>query len=482
MSKSNDGTGVGFASRRKFLTGAASLAVGAVGVSNAARTADQTSRSGNAARETDYDVIVVGGGFAGVTAARDCALYGLKTLMLEARNRIGGRTFDTHWNDEHIEMGGTWVHWVQPYTWAEIQRYGLTIKQTPGAVPDRLIAVADGLHADIPYSRVSAEISAAADRYFFDARDAWERPWDTHFNWNQLVAKDKITTLDRLNATKMSKVARTVLEATMEVCTHSRIDRGSYLEIARWYALGGWSFGLYSDAIERYQIAEGTGELAKRMLAQGNPDVHLSSPVNRIEQHDGAVIVKTPNATYGAKAIILALPMNCLANIEFAPALAEGKIEASKERHSAVGMKFYAEVKGRHGNVMMVAPYKFGAGYCFTYHEKRDSTIFVCFGSNPDAFDPNDEESVQKVMRQFIPDAEVLACTSYSWLADPFSLGTYCSFKPGKVTRWFDVLRRQEGRIYIAGSDVAEGWRGFIDGAIATGARAATQVATDLKS
>jgi monoamine oxidase len=48
------------------------------------------------------------------------------------------------------------------------------------------------------------------------------------------------------------------------------------------------------------------------------------------------------------------------------------------------------------------------------------------------------------------------------------------------LTKWFDALRSQEGRIYMSGSDVSEGWRGFIDGAIASGCRSANQVAKDL--
>ena len=65
-----------------------------------------------------YDVIVVGGGFAGVTAARECALRGRRTLLLEARDRLGGRTWSADWNGFPIEYGGAWVHWHQPHTFS----------------------------------------------------------------------------------------------------------------------------------------------------------------------------------------------------------------------------------------------------------------------------------------------------------------------------------------------------------------------------
>jgi pseudooxynicotine dehydrogenase len=466
-------------SRREFL--AAAGAAGATGIASAALGVELPAAKSRPGSETDYDVIVVGGGFAGVAAARDCQKYGLKTLLLEARNRLGGRTYDTQWNGHHIEMGGTWVHWGQPYTWSEIERYGLEVIQTPGADPDRIIARADNYFLDTPYSKVAAEITDAGDRYFADARAVWERPWDTHFTWDKLVAQDRLTTADRLAQMKLTKLQKAVLEATLEVCTHSRVDKGSYLEIARWYALGGYHWVGLSDSIERYQIKQGTGELIRRMMADGRADAQMSSPVRRIEQHDGIVKVSTTTAkTYSSKALILGVPMNCLVNIECDPALSSGKLEASRERHSANGIKFYAEVKGRLGKAALLAPYNYGAGYTFTYKEMPDSTVLVGFGSNPEAFDANDEEAMQTTLRQFIPNVEVTACTSYSWARDPFSLGTYCSYRPGKLTQWFDTLRAQEGHIYMAGSDVSEGWRGFIDGAIASGVRSAAQVAKDL--
>jgi monoamine oxidase len=69
-----------------------------------------------------HDVIVIGGGFAGVTAAREAALRGRSVLLLEARDRLGGRTWNASWAGTSIEYGGAWVHWHQPHTWSEITR------------------------------------------------------------------------------------------------------------------------------------------------------------------------------------------------------------------------------------------------------------------------------------------------------------------------------------------------------------------------
>ena len=74
------------------------------------------------------DVIVVGGGFAGVTAAREAALRGRSVLLLEARDRLGGRTWSSEWDGIPVEYGGAWVHWHQPHTWSEITRAGLRVE------------------------------------------------------------------------------------------------------------------------------------------------------------------------------------------------------------------------------------------------------------------------------------------------------------------------------------------------------------------
>lgn len=70
-----------------------------------------------------YDVIVVGAGYCGLTASRDAALSGLKVLLLEGRDRIGGRSWSSNIGGYPFEMGGTWVSWGQPHVWREISRY-----------------------------------------------------------------------------------------------------------------------------------------------------------------------------------------------------------------------------------------------------------------------------------------------------------------------------------------------------------------------
>lgn len=70
-----------------------------------------------------FDAIVIGSGYAGLTAARDLTVAGAKVMLLEAPDRIGGRTWTSEINGHNFEMGGAYVHWAQPNFWREIARY-----------------------------------------------------------------------------------------------------------------------------------------------------------------------------------------------------------------------------------------------------------------------------------------------------------------------------------------------------------------------
>ena len=127
--------------RREFLklAGASSL-----GLAGAAVIARAHSVSAVESDGSNSDVVIIGGGFTGVTAARALSREGLKVVVVEARDRLGGRTFTGRFGSHTTEFGGTWIHWAQPHVWAEVTRYGLDIVETPVNAVQRVSWISGG--------------------------------------------------------------------------------------------------------------------------------------------------------------------------------------------------------------------------------------------------------------------------------------------------------------------------------------------------
>ena len=82
--------------------------------------------------------------------------------------------------------------------------------------------------------------------------------------------------------------------------------------------------------------------------------------------------------------------------------------------------------------------------------------------------------------RDYIPGAEVESTYTYDWVLDPYSRGTYCSYKPGWMGKYYAHFQQDRGRVFFGSGDHGEGWRGFIDGAIGAGIKAAERVRQEL--
>ena len=149
------------------------------------------------------DVIVVGGGFAGRDRAREAAAWqGRRVLLLEARDRLGGRTWTAPWHEQRIEYGGGWVHWHQPHTFSEITRAGLTVElsaRSPTAPPGT--SATSGAAAASP-SETPSPI-AAGDRFVDGVEQSLPNPHDP------LLAIDRAGRVRRAHDRRADRAART---------------------------------------------------------------------------------------------------------------------------------------------------------------------------------------------------------------------------------------------------------------------------------
>jgi monoamine oxidase len=458
--------------RRRFMQGAGTGALAAAGLGRTAFGAEGESRPSG-----DYDAIVIGAGFAGATAARELRTHGLRVLVLEARSRIGGRTFTSKVDGHDVELGGAYFHWTQPYAWAEITRYGVEIHEPPPTAPARSAWIASGERKEAPPDQLGFEVFRGAGGFFYDATQVLERPFDPLFV-PEIAKVDRLSVQDRLESVGLPQDQRDILGGVFSVSCHCNPAEAGLVEMLRWYALPGWSMRAYADATARYTLRGGTRTLIERILADARAEVKLSTPVKGVRQKDGEVIVTTEEGeSISAGAVVVTVPLNVLGGVEFSPPLSAGKRAIAGEGHAGSGVKFHVKVRGAVGTFTGLAPWPSPIASLSTEYTDNEGTMLTAFGPSPKLLDINDDQAIQQALRLLLPDAEVAWAVGYDWNIDPLSRGTWCVFRPGQLTRYLSELQRPEGRVFYAGADNASGWRGFIDGAIESGIRAGRQVA-----
>ncbi len=469
-------------SRRRFVGGAAVTAAGsALLAGGSTLAAEDAGTSVRRRPDCDVDVAIIGGGFAGVTAARDCRENGFSALLLEARGRLGGRTFTASFEGHDVELGGTWIHWAQPFVWAEKERYDLAVVETPGATPDRIVVHCEGENRELGEVEFG-ELIQAFQAVTADARVLLPQPFNPEINRARLIEADRMSVVDRLDQFEFTPLQRVCLESFFATCAHNNISDWSYAELLRWTALSGYNdFLLMLDSGARFKLKDGTSSMIDAMLEDGRPEVKLSTPVKAVEDlGDRVRITTTQGETIVAGAVICTVPMNVLPDLRFDPPLPRPVIEAGRTRHNGVGIKLFVKAKGRYGKLFAMADPGHPIGSLFTYDEGDDHTLFAGFGTDAQAMDFLDAKAVQDVLRLYLPDVEVESTFAYDWNLDPYSLGTWASYKTGWLESYAELFQQDSGRILFASGDHGDGWRGFIDGAIGAGSRAAERVRTVL--
>ncbi len=476
-----DMTRRGFMRRAGAVSAGAAVAGSAVGTATAAPAPAAAPRKART-KGVDYDVIVLGGGFAGVTAARDSMKNGYRTLLLEARNRLGGRTYTSEFAGHKVELGGTWIHWTQPFVWSEVQRYKLEVEETPngGVEPGvELRVLVDGRCEVLNRPEQLAPVVGAINRYFGDAGKYWERPYDASHQWAAIVDADKLSTPDVLARMSLGPLERVAIEAYMAGLTHGPVEQASHLEVSRWWSLPGGNMTALHDSCGRYKFKHGTVSLINKIVEDGRPEVRLSTPVKAVEEQGNRVVVTTAGGQrITAAAVIVALPMNVVHNVQFTPPLDPAVVEAARERHAGQGIKLLIRVKGRLAKVRVtaVASPTHPLPFVGTYAVAEDHTVLAMFGPDAKRIDYTDKAAVQQGLRDYFPDAVVEEVQYHPWSDDPYSKGTWCNYKPGWFGKYYPHFQKDRGRVFFGQGDHGEGWRGFIDGAIGAGGAAALRV------
>lgn len=268
-----------------------------------------------------YDVIVIGSGFTGLVAARDISQHSkASVLLLEARDRIGGRTWTARVDNEDMEMGGTWVHWNQPHVYAELHRYGLhsQLKTSAGtlAPENQYYKAADAELREVSPLAVGEMSERIAARMFqidgYDSRTLMPYPHDPlreSAPWKQYDDLSIRQRLDQLD--DIPQGDRDMLESLMNSFGSAPGSNTGFVEALRWYALGGHTMaGLWELAGVFKLGGGGMTSLALAILGDFEGDVLLNTPVAAISQDTrGAIVTTQSRRRMKANCIVSTIPL-----------------------------------------------------------------------------------------------------------------------------------------------------------------------------
>ena len=423
----------------------------------------------------DADVVVLGAGFAGITAARDLREAGVRVVVLEARYRIGGRTCyrEIPGTGVSAEYGGMFFsRATQPALAAEIERYAITV--APPVDPEVIAWVRGGerregisaierIQEQLASSGLSEALRTTADAFASGGRLA-------------LGALD-ITSAAWVDSLAAEPEAADYLRAFLVAMGGAPIERTSVLPLL-WdmVELGYTPVDAYMDMGELF--ADGTKSLIDAMAA--DLDVRFDTVITGVTQDAAGVTITTADgADLHAGTAIVALPLNVWADVDFAPRLAAPKRAAAEERHTGEVSKVIA--------VVADAPRSYlGAGWDtpinagFVTTSPGDDRLFMGF-SVQDPVTLSDHNAVAAAVRAHLPEATVVATDGHDWVRDPYAKGTWLAVPPTWFSDGtFEALREPKDRVVFAGSDIAAEGAGWIEGAIASGAAAAAHARTTL--
>jgi monoamine oxidase len=417
----------------------------------------------------EFDAIVVGGGFAGATAARELGVRGQRTLLIEARDRLGGRCFTSSFAGQRVEMGGTKVHWLQAHVWAEITRYDIPIFEYPQA--ESYVMPCGSEVASYSRDEVLPRLDELWERYMEGTREAFDQPFNPLLREEAVRALDGLSLRDRLNQLRLSQEDENWLAGgRLSWLGGGPMEHSSFTTIARQWALAGWNSQLFSDIHHRYALEPGTIALIEPLVADAQAEVLLGSPVSRIVHGDDAVHVTTrAGDMFSAPVAIVAVPVNVWPFISFSPPLSASRLAAAGEGIGVShGYKVWVHVRGTFGPVNIQTRPGSPFQGLMTAKMLQDGQLLVAIGADP-SMDVGDRKQVRRALTDLLPDAEIVGLAAHDWAKDEFSRGAWPHMKPGQLTKYLRELQQPQGRVVFATSDIASGWHGYIDGAIESG-------------
>lgn len=437
------------------------------------------------------DVVVVGAGFAGLAAARALVGFGHDAVVLEGRDRVGGRSSTVPIAGVPVDLGGTFVGPTQDEVLALARELGCPTVRTHSRGKNliRWRGKVRAYRSTIPRLSILELLDVSRIQWRFERvcrKVQVDKPWEAPI----ADALDSQSLDDWLKSVHASAGTRDLMTIMARVTWGCEPDAVSMLHAVRYVkAAGGLSRMLdVEGGAQQDRFPGGTQQIAVRMAEELGPRLVLGAVVRRIERHsDGGLTVTSDEGTVAAKAVVVAIPPEHRAAIEFLPDLPPeyGKLaqhwpQGNLSKAYAAYEKPFWRAKGLSGEALSdegpvfitfdVSPSDDGPGILLGFTDAR-------------TFDPlppaHRREQALSGFATLFGDAALspIDYLDHCWGAEDFAPGgPTAAVPPGSWTTYGPWLRKPVDGIFWAGTETADTWPGFLDGAVRSGRRAADEV------
>ena len=424
---------------------------------------------------TRHDVIVVGAGLAGLQCAELLVAAGRDVVVLEARDRLGGRVRTRRFADgQWCELGAEFVDDSHRTVLGLVERFGLRLSPVPSGRDDAARMVDLG-GRPAPYA-------------FFGSLATELARWDAALA--ELAAgvdlDDPTASADaaRLDATPLSVLLDDLGLGVVARVVIGRDIRSEYMlgpeQVSQLMA--GWMTALHlsSDGgYEGWRIAGGNDQLATGLAALLPGRIRLDAPVAWLDADEGEVVLRSGERLV-AEHLVVTVPLPVLGRLwpDMPAELAAVSYGVGGKVCVQVGRRIWRD-QGRDASVR--SDRAFGELWEATDGQGGDAGVLIALLASHDGAVlgsmPDGEQRVLAEMDRLFPGVRGLAGerVRVDWSNDPHSLGAFATFGPGQLLRAWSTLRRPHSRLVLAGEHT-DSWAGYMEGALRSGARAAATV------